>query len=443
MHNIRHIFMREYVERVRTKAFLITTILTPVIFGAMIVIPMLIAMKSGAQKTRVAVAETGPNAGAICAMMQERQRRAEAADGSSPASPNERMDAKTQASARQSTTLTPVHVLPGREAEERKRLEQDVLAGRVDAFLWIEGDPLAGVRVDYAARSVTDFATINALRNLVSNAIVELRLKSRGVATAEVETLMKPVNLRTIQVTETGARETQGTTRFIISYFFTFLLYMTLILYGVSVMRSVIEEKTSRVFEVLLSTVRPFDLMAGKVLGVGAIGLTQYAIWTVLALLAGGGAGLAALRSRVGDFQVPMQLLLFMVVFFIFGYFLYSAMYAAVGAMVNTDQEAQQIQMTVLQFLIVPMLLLPIILRSPSGTASTVLSLIPFFTPILMMLRITLVMPPAWQIALSFVLMLITNVAVLWVSARIYRVGILMYGKRPTLHELVRWVRAA
>jgi ABC-2 type transport system permease protein len=184
------------------------------------------------------------------------------------------------------------------------------------------------------------------------------------------------------------------------------------------------------------------ELLGGKILGIAGVGLTQYAVWTGLALL-GGGSGIAMARSQMGEVSVPMTTLVFCIVFFILGYLLYSTMYAALGAMVNSDQEGQQLQLLIVQFLIVPMLLMMPVLRAPNGTLATVLSLIPFYTPILMLLRISLVMPPVWQVALSIALLLLTNLGVLWVSARIYRVGILMYGKRPTLPELVRWVRAA
>lgn len=159
-------------------------------------------------------------------------------------------------------------------------------------------------------------------------------------------------------------------------------------------------------------------------------------------LLVIGGGGLAAMHTQIGDVSVPGQTLFFLVLF-ILGYFLYSTMYAAVGAMVSSEQEAQQVQMVVMWGLILPIILMPMVIRAPASTTSTVLSLIPLFTPILMLLRITLETPPAWQIALSIVLLILTNIAVIWVAARIYRVGILMYGKRPNLPEIWRWVRAS
>ncbi len=435
MRNAAHVFRREYLERVRSKSFVIITILTPLIFVVIVGLPILLAGRPG-QRQRVAVVETGRDAGRLFGLLQERLGRGEGAPADAP-SRSGRLDPRPSFQLRQEK------IEPGREAETRKRLQAEVLAERLDAFLWVDGDPTAGGRVEYSARNVTDFVALRTLENAVSSAVVKMRLTAHGIQPTDVEGLVKPVRLRTVRVTQQGSREDRGLATFMTSYFFVFVLYVTLALYGVAVMRSVIEEKASRIFEVLLASVRPIELLAGKILGVAAVGLTQYLAWTVLALLAGGGFGLAAVRAQLGDISLPGAMLFFFVLFFLLGFLLYSTMFAALGAMVNSEQEAQQLQILIMQFLIIPMLLLPLVLRSPNGTTATALSLIPVFTPMLMFLRITLVTPPSWQIGLSVALLLGMNAAVLWASARIYRVGILMYGKRPTLPELVRWLRTA
>lgn len=435
MRNIRYIFLREYLERVRSKAFIITTVLAPVIFGAIVGLPMLLALKSGGGVQRVAVAGTGAHTALVPLMQQRLTRRPESA----------RPETNIQSGPAVTIPgfdLQPITVPPGREAETRQRLTGDVLAGRIDGYFWMDGDPAAGGKIEYSGRNVTDLIALRTLETAVSQAVVQVRLVSRGIAAGDVENLVKPVRMKTVRISQSGAREERGIT-FFISLFFLMVLYMTLVLYGVAVMRSIIEEKASRVFEVLLSSVKPMELLAGKILGVAAVGISQYLVWTAMALLVGGGIGLGAVRTQIGEVSVPGSLLVFFVVFFVLGYMLYSTMFAALGAMVNSEQEAQQLQILIMQFLIVPLLVMQLVMRSPNGTAAVVLSLIPFFTPMLMFLRINLVTPPAWQVALSIVLLLVTNLGVLWVSARIYRVGILMYGKRPTLPELWRWVRTA
>jgi ABC-2 type transport system permease protein len=158
--------------------------------------------------------------------------------------------------------------------------------------------------------------------------------------------------------------------------------------------------------------------------------------------IAGGAIAAAAATWQMGDLSVPPMLLVYFVIYFIFGYLMFSAMYAAVGASANSDQEAQQMQMVILPFIIVPIIMMQMVIRNPGSPAAVGLSLFPLFTPILMFLRISIEPPPFWQIALSIVLLAVTTAGMIWICARIYRVGILMYGKRVTLPELVRWIRA-
>jgi ABC-2 type transport system permease protein len=431
MRNTKYIFLREYLERVRTKAFVITTVLTPLIFAAIFGLPILLATRGGNQTQKVAVAQAAGQTSIVPVLRSRLERR--------PQAPRPDVQRNTGVSI-PGFEFQPVEVAAGRESETRERLISEVRAGRLDGCLWFEGDPTAGGRIEYNGRNVTDMIALRTLEQAVSSAVVQLRLVSRGIPADDVQRLVKPVQMRTVRVSDKGVREERGIT-FIISIFFLMVLYMTLMLYGAAVMRSIIEEKTSRVFEVLLSSVKPMELLAGKILGGAAVGLTQYAVWILMALVAGSGM-LGSLRTQMGEISVPGSLLFYFALFFVLGYLLYSTMFAALGAVVNSEQEAQQLQMTVMWFLIIPILVAQLVIRAPNSTAAVVLSLIPFFTPMLMFLRINLITPPAWQVALSIALLLATNFAVLWLSARIYRVGILMYGKRPTLPELVRWVRA-
>jgi len=216
-------------------------------------------------------------------------------------------------------------------------------------------------------------------------------------------------------------------------------MYMVVMLYGMNVARSIIEEKTSRIFEVLLATITPEEMLGGKILGVGSVGITQILIWMVAALI------LAPIASTLGSgsfsFSITLVQALFFVLYFIFGFLLYSAMAAALGAMTNSEQELQQLNM----FLVLPlafcMLMVPVVVTNPTGTWARIVSLIPFCSPLLMNFRVSLSMPAPWELGLSFVLMAITIYGVLWLASRIYRVGILMYGKKPSLPEIMRWVK--
>jgi ABC-2 type transport system permease protein len=250
---------------------------------------------------------------------------------------------------------------------------------------------------------------------------------------AEADALVAPVELDTSASGNTLAALAAAYVMFL-------LMYMAIMLYGMNTARSIIEEKTSRVFEVLLATIQPDELLAGKIIGVGAVGLTQVGIW----MLAAAALSLTSFAaSLVGSNHglITVSEIVYFLLYFGFGFLLYSSIAAALGAMTNSEQELQQLNM----FLVIPLafcsvMIIPIV-RAPNSMLAQVTSLIPFFSPLLMNARNTITQVPGWQIGLSFVLMSVTIVAILWVSSRIYRVGILMYGKKPNLPEILRWLK--
>jgi ABC-2 type transport system permease protein len=185
--------------------------------------------------------------------------------------------------------------------------------------------------------------------------------------------------------------------------------------------------------------------MMGKILGIGAVGLTQYAVWALIGFVMSQ-YGMSMVTSLVPaasgiKFAIPPYIFFYFVVFFILGYFLYGTLYAAVASTVNNEKEAQQMLMPITMFLVLPILLMTMVIKDPSGSTSVILSLIPFFAPIIMFMRICVLMPPAWQVALSIGLLGLTVVAMVWLAAKIYRIGILMYGKKPSLPEIVKWIK--
>ena len=206
-------------------------------------------------------------------------------------------------------------------------------------------------------------------------------------------------------------------------------------------MRGGIEEKQSRIVEVLISSVRPSQMMLGKLIGIGLVGLTQIGIWALsTALLSLFGATMFASQGAKIP-SIPVSLLVYFVLYFVLGFFLYATLYAMVGAIVSSEEDAQQVQLPVTLLIVMPMMIFGVVMANPNSTSSIVLSMIPFFAPTLMMLRIAVINPPVWQVILSMVIMVATILGSVWVAARIYRVGILMYGKRPSIAELGRWLR--
>jgi len=223
------------------------------------------------------------------------------------------------------------------------------------------------------------------------------------------------------------------------------LLYTALIMYGVITMRSVLEEKTSRIIEILISAVRPFQLLTGKIIGVAGVAFTQYLIWIASAALLGTYGALMVNTVRpTAEFpyiHLSPAVLIYPALYFVLGYLLYASLFAAVGAAVSNEQDAHQMQMVIMLPLIFSFVMFNMVIRDPNSHTVVLLSEIPFFSPIMMVLRIAIETPPFWQIGLSFLLLGLTTAGVAYFSARIYRVGILMYGKRPSVVELLRWVR--
>jgi ABC-2 type transport system permease protein len=437
MNNTIHIFVREYVERVRTKAFMIITVLGPLIFIALFIGPAYFMARTN-KAQRLAIVDLD---GRIGPLVEKRLME-------KPVAPDPKEELKKASSGTRKNPYVEdtymiklVPVAPGQEAAVRASLSGQIKSKDLDAYLWLDKDVVTSGKGDYYARNLADFGGIETAQSAVSNAVTQIRLADKGISQEQVTAALKRVSLRTIKVTESGEKEDKSAISFIIPFLFTMLLYMTLLLYGVTVMRSVLEEKTSRVFEVLLSSVKPIELMAGKIIGVAAVGLTQFAVWGVMFSAAGGALGAAAAAWEL-DLSIPPMLLVYFVIFFIFGYLMFSSMYAAVGACSNSDQEAQQLQMVILPFILVPIIMMQMVVRNPSSPPAVWMSLFPLFTPILMFLRISIEPPPFWQIGLSIVLLMATTAFMIWMCARIYRIGILMYGKRVTLPEIVRWLRA-
>jgi ABC-2 type transport system permease protein len=279
------------------------------------------------------------------------------------------------------------------------------------------------------------------MESAVSQTLVGIRLTRAGVPADQVKDMTKRVEMKRLKVSTEGDREDRGAAT-LLAIVLLMILYTSLLVWGQLLLGSVIEEKTSRVVEVMVSAVSPFQLLVSKLLGVGAAGLTQFLVWiTSMFALSLVGAGMA---SAMGGFKLPeisLVLLGGLVVFFLLGFLLYAALFAAVGSAVNSQQEASSLSFPVMMPLIMGVMLFPMVMQAPDSTLATVLSFIPFLTPLLMFLRIAIQTPPWWQIALSIVTTSATIAGVLWFAARVYRVGILMYGKRPTFPEILRWVR--
>ena len=416
------IIRREYLERVRTRAFWISTLLVPVFMGAVMVIPAWLAERGGGHFTIAVLDLSGRFA-----------------------DPVHREVDKLLSAGDEKMTIDLVDVETGADpAATRRTVKAAVQAGTYDGMLVLPaGLPEEG-QPEYVAPNVAAFKLLSILERAVNKAVIAARLTAAGLDPAKVSDLTRRVDLRTLKLGKKGEETRDQGQGFLLSYAFVLIIYMSVLMYGVYVMRGVLEEKTNRIVEVIVATVRPFELMLGKILGIGAIGLTQFLLWSlaILALTAPGVAAAVGL-SGVELPTVPPVVLVFFVIFFVLGFLLYGTLYAGIGAAFDTEQEAQNFQAMITMVLVVPLLLMMQIFNQPDGTLSVVLSLIPLFTPMLMILRMTLTTVPVWQLAASVALLVVSIVAAAWIVGKIYRVGILAHGSKPTLKDMVRWIREA
>ena len=430
---MRNIFLfarREYLETVRKRSFIVMTILLPTLMFGLTVVPSMLMSKKSGEVQRIVIATSDPQFG------EDVRNRFLAPSSDDPT--KELRRGRNNGDIRNFDVQIDSNTSP----EEEEALTANVNGHQLDGYLWAPADALAQHKLSYRSRSTSDFAAVGTLSSAVREAVLREALRKRGASGTEIEDVLKPVDIDTKKVENGKVTDSGGAAIFFTAILLMVLLYTTIIMYGMSVMRSVLEEKNSRIFEVLLSAATPKELMAGKILGAGAVGLTQIGIWTLAAATLGAGSIISMGGERF-HLNLGISNMVFFGVFFLLGFTLYSSIGAAVGSAVNSEQEAQQMQFLVLLPMIVSMIFLTPVATQPHSTLATVLSLIPFCAPLLMFIRIVVETPPVWQITLSIVLLLGTIYLMLSICSRIYRVGILMYGKRPTLPEIMKWLRYA
>jgi ABC-2 type transport system permease protein len=432
------VIRREFVERVRTKSFLIGTFLVPLMMGLFAYLPQVLARR-----------ETGARAIVVL-------------DGSSGSAGERVIAALDAARIGEGETSRPRFVARRLDAGGRMDRLRDSIVSLIglrkgaldspDGLLILTEEAVGTGRLIYLGSNVTSFRDMSALERTLEPVLREERLRRQGVDQSVVEAAAVRLDLQATKVTEGRVTGQSAEDSFWLAYIINLMMYMTLLLYGIQVMTAVIEEKSNRIVEVLVSSLTPFQLLLGKVIGVGAVGLVQLGIW--------GGAGFYVTtvlggRSRPGELvangaaqsfslpQVSMDLVIVILLFFILGFFLYAALYAAIGAMCNSQQEAQQANTPVTMVIALGMISMFALINEPSGTLARVLSFVPLFAPIVVPVRFAIAPLPAVEVALSVLSMVVGILVVIWLAARIYRVGILSYGKKPSLGELWRWIRTA
>ena len=435
------VIKREYMTRVKSKGFIASLFLMPVLMCGLVLLSSFLAImedKTEEMRKLVVIDETGE----IFEQMQE-------------------AIAKHRTFQHKGELVYQVHRETATTEEEKTALQERVRTKKLYAYLEIPKDVFANEDVRFYARTATNFNVQNALRRIISDIVRDKRFAESGYSRREVSRLMRAVGFNAYAVKsgkgkdggakvesaiETGARLGLG-------YILVFVLYMFVLIYANSIMRSVLEEKTTRIVEVIVSSVKPHQLLLGKLVGVCSVCLTMFAIWVIFGVLLV--MNIKPLLGIFGIDSLPIQfiqvigtikassggVLTYFFIYFIIGFFMYSTLYAVVGAICSSEEEAQQTGVPLTMLIVVPFVLMFQLFRIPDSTLSVLLSHVPFFSPILMFMRINVLMPPLWEILLNILVMCATVLLVTLISGKIYRVGILMYGKRPTLGQLWQWAR--
>jgi len=430
MRNTWIILKREYIERVRTRSFLVLTVLLPAIMAVLLALPAKMATMGQKGQHIVIVASTEQFGEAV----RQQLLASPVVDDDEESS----ADDTARQKAEDQYTIE-IHTNPS-EAEHASL--RDKLGTRaIDGYLWLTDDAIAGRKVTWYSREIMGFRERSWLSDAVSRVVAQQELASKGMTAEQASQIVDPVRVQPVRIERGREAKGSGTGRFLEIVVMVMLLYMAVLFYGISVMRSVLEEKTSRIIEVLLSSASSTELMAGKLLGVGAVGLTQILAWAVMA----GVVALPALAAQpyLSELEISPWVMAAFALFFLLGYLLYSTMYATIGAISTTEQEGQQLQFLIVIPLVLSVFMLTAAIRTPDSPAVVWMSLIPFFAPIVMYARIVVQTPPLWQILLSLALLVGTVAGLVVLCARIYRIGVLIYGKRPTLPEIVKWLKYA
>jgi ABC-2 type transport system permease protein len=455
MRKLLAVIKREYVQRVRTKFFIVMTILGPLMLFVFTVVPgLLIGFKAGGD-TRLAVIDQTDGARVYESLRRSlttRERDGEGSEelGAKSINANASESVKTAGRAMRGRFQVEPIQTTGRSIDDvRRELNERIGRDELDGYLVVPPDILKNSqsKTAYYGRNVSDVITRGQIENRLNRAIRRERLVAQGVKEEEIDDLSRPVDLVAYGVNEKGQEGGRATgAGFIMAFIIAFLIYISVLMYGQVVLGAIVEEKETRIAEILFSSVRSSTLMVGKLIGVSLVALTQLGIWTLaFALVSLYGMGMLASQG-VGASDVviptlPASFFVYFFLYFVLGYFIYASIYVLIGSMVTTAQEGGQLAMPVVFVLMAGLYMAFPVIRSPNSSFAIWVSMVPFFAPITMVVRIVSQPPPFWQILLSLVIGIVTVVLMLWVASRIYRIGMLMYGKRATIPEVMRWIR--
>src|SRR5215217_8691217 len=433
------VLKREYIQRVRAKMFIVSTILLPAVMSLFGLVPAII-LSIETPPMRVAVVDqTG--------RMYSQIRQSLLSDQSEAETQNVNAAPQRTTPRRSFSRFVLEEVVANDQSLDqiRANLDQRMRARELDGYLILPPDFLSQGKAEFVNRNPGDLFSPRVLQSAMNRAAREQRLIDAKVDTKTRQELFKPVELQSVKIGAGGGQEADSGGSFALVFGIGFVMYLAILMYGQIVLGAVIEEKETRIAEILFSSVKPFALLMGKLVGVSLVALTQLAIWgAAFSVFALYGVGFLASRGMQTTIpSIPFSHYIYFALFFLLGYFIYATIYALVGSMVTTAQEGGQLAMPIILILVISFYLFLPVSRSPDSSFSFWVSMLPFSAPVAMLVRIVTQTPPFWQIALSLVIGFSTVLGIMWIASRIYRVGMLMYGKRASIPEAIRWARRA
>jgi len=407
MKKILNVAAMEFKLTAANKAFVIITIIGPFLILAIAVLPTLLATSGPAIKEGTKIAVVGGT---------------------------EKIFSSLESAVSQTNLVIS-------KASDLERQKERVLDGDIHGIVVFPKDkPLEASSYVYYSKSGSDFGVYETLKAIIGNIVVNQKLAQEGLDPARVQYLTKTPGLEARKIEASGEETGQDFMGLLMTGMaFVMLIYMTVLLYGQMIGRSVLSEKTSKTVEIMLSSVLPLELLYGKIFGKGIAGILQYLFWGIVAVI------LVNVAGPAFDLSLPASLtvsnLVYLILFFILAFFLYASIYGALGSGAEDDQHLGQLQTPVIMLLVLPLVLVSAMIMNPDGALTVTLSYIPFTAPIVMLLRIIISDPQLWEILLSVGIQIITIAGMVYLSAKIFRVGVLMTGKRPSLSEIIKWVR--
>ncbi len=426
MNKIFLIIQREYITRIRKRSFIIMSLIGPLIMAVFIVVPIWLATRQGEKKLINVIDESGYFADHL-----------------------------------KNNNTVDLRFIDQELTTAKKNLD----SGSAYGLLYIPKISLDDPQgVTFFCNKNPSLDVISNIEDLLRSRVEDLKLEKSNISKEVINNLKSNLTINSINVSESGERTSNAGIASAVGYITSLLIYFFILFYGVQILRGVVEEKTSRIVEVIISSVKPFQLMAGKIIGIGAVGLTQFLIWVVLgfgitsvtgsfvspsgmvaaeannpaAQSAGNPDFIHEIFSSIASINIPLIIVAF-IFYFIAAYLLYGSLFAAIGSAVDSETDAQQFQFPITMPLILSIIVLAAVLKDPDGSLAFWMSMIPLSSPIVMMMRLPFGVP-VWQILLSMGLLILGFLFTMWLAARIYRVGILMYGSKVNYRILFKWM---